>query len=165
MWSPKMLLGLGILLGPVVYCTDEEDTNRATVTKFVELLNAGNYSSLVDLFTSPNATYWLSGSPSRTCGQAGNKTAAQRIAGYPAFMGAFDDFSFVVTSMAAQDDLVLVEGLGTGLGPGTLFYQQTAVWSFRAKGGKLDYMREYLDHQESAFLQSYFEALPYAPSA
>ncbi|KAF3010117.1 hypothetical protein E8E14_001270 [Neopestalotiopsis sp. 37M] len=163
MWYPKIFVGLGLILAPFTNAGNVTE-NRALIIEFNDRLNAGNYDGLIDLFTSPNSTYWVSGSPARTCGGAGNQTVAARVAGYPSFLGAFDKFTFTINNMVAEDNLVMVEGLARGEGPGTFLYLQTTVWSFTILNGKIDYFREYVDQQEAQYLFSYLESYPQAPS-
>ncbi|KAI1500517.1 hypothetical protein F5X99DRAFT_410054 [Biscogniauxia marginata] len=155
MWLPRFLLGLS-LFRSILSSAQNEDVNRALVERYVSLLNAGEYDALIDLFTSPESTYWLNGSPART-GVSGNSTVAERIGGYGEFFGTFDNFSLTLTSIAADGDLAMMEGLGRGQGPGTLLYLQTVVWVFRAVDDQLDSMREYLDFQETQYLVTYLE--------
>ncbi|RYP63652.1 hypothetical protein DL769_006907 [Monosporascus sp. CRB-8-3] len=155
MWLPNILLALS-LFGSTLSNAQNESANRALVEDFVALLNAGEYQAMIDMFTSPDSVYWINGSPVRT-GISGNSTVGARISGYPEFIGPFDKFSLTPTSIVADGDVVMMEAIGRGEGPGTLLYLQTAVMTFRVVDGKLDSVKEYIDHQESQYLLSYRE--------
>jgi ketosteroid isomerase-like protein len=158
--SLLLRLGLGLFQYVPVYA-QHEDANRALVESFVTHINAGEVDAVLDLFTSPDASYWLNGSPGRTCGAAGNSTVGTQISGLPGLIGFFDEFSLTTTNIVSQGDTVVLEALGRGEGPGTFLYLQPAVIFFRVVHGKLDSVREYLDHQELQYMITYRER--YAP--
>ena len=86
---------------------------------------------------------------------------AERLAGYGAALGAFDRFALTATEVAVDGDLVVVEALGRGEGPGTFLYLQTAVLVFRVGAdGRFASLREYIDHQEVEYFRTYLERFP-----
>lgn len=157
-WSAKLLFGLGLVPLPIADA-NKVDTNRKLGESYISALNNKQYDSLLGFFTSPNATYWTNGDPARTS-DAGNRTVAERMRDIPILFGRFDRFSLTLTGIAAEEDVVMLEALARGEGPGTFLYVQTAVMSMRVKGGKFDSLREYLDHQEIEYLAAYLERWP-----
>jgi hypothetical protein len=99
MWWSRRTLIASSLFGSYFHALNET-TNRQLVNEFVSRLSSKDYDGMVDIFTLPNATYWLNGSPSLTNCYAGNQTFASGIATYSSSLGSFDNFTFTITNSA-----------------------------------------------------------------
>ena len=69
------------------------------------------------------------------------------------FFGGFREFSFKITAILAEGDLVAIEAASTGVGPGTASYKNTYSMNFVMRDGQIHTIRERFDP---------FEVLEYA---
>lgn len=75
------------------------------------------------------------------------------------FLGGFQEFSFTVTSITAEDDRVAIEAKSQGVGPGTARYENVYIIIFFLKDGKLHTVREFFDPFQAL---AYVEQIPAA---
>lgn len=133
--------------------------NKKIVLEACQRINERNFRALFDLMAHDGAwTYPIRSDWFRDGGRR-NKEGAQKT--LEDFLNGFDEFSFEVRSMTAEEDRVAVEAIAHGVGPHGLEYHNAPILMFKLSNGKLTEVIEALDPFEVlAYVEQLSDARP-----
>jgi ketosteroid isomerase-like protein len=133
--------------------------NKQIVLEACQRINERNFPALFDLMADHGTwTYPIRSDRFRDGGRRNKKGAQNTLED---FLNGFDEFSFEVRSMTAEEDRVAVEATAHGVGPDGLEYNNTPILMFKLSNGKLAEVTEALDPFEVlAYVEQLSEARP-----
>ena len=119
------------------------EANKALITKVCNALDTRDVPTLLSCMHEDGS--WSVPYRQDKFQFAGHKDKAAFAELIAFFLGGFSEFSYKVTAMAAEGDLVFIEAKSSGIGPGGATYNHVYAKSFRIKDGLVFEAREFFD--------------------